>query len=140
MKFKDNPAPVDTTLPRPKPPIGYMVFHAKSREFFARHTKLTELREDCIRHKLEPIDVKVFRLYGDGKEEDRKVLFLHEYAFKAQRTERIGGVLLVNEAWVWQPPVGHGVTAQMGDHGVEFVVNGPTKWDAIKRWWKGLFS
>lgn len=116
VKFKDNPPPIDISLPAPKKPGSYFVYNKITGENMGRFLKLSALRAQFIKENVSPADVVVFRVFGGEKDESRKLLFLHEYAFKSLTTEKVGSMLVEHEIWDWKPSKKNGINFQIDEN------------------------
>lgn len=97
-------------------PTGYIMFSKKDGNFLGRYLHLNNLRESAVERKLSPEQVIVFRLYDKGiKDEDRKLMFVHEYAFKNKCLDLCGKIQLEVESWTWDAPAKNGVSSIIKD-------------------------
>lgn len=121
----------------PKMPTGYLVFSKKDGNYIGKFLHLSELKKDCIGRNLSPDQVCVFRLYDKGEnDEDRKLMFIHEYAFKnRQLITHIGSMSLEEECWTWELPKMKNITSKLIENNNNFEKIYKirfSKWDYLK--------
>jgi hypothetical protein len=123
---------------RPKAPNGYLLYSMKSGKYLNQFKHLKELRQFCKSEFLQPTDVVIFRLYGDGKNNsDNMIAFLHEYAFKVKKFDKVGSLMLEREDWSWEPQKSKDYEVKIDEKRIDESVDGIAvvnfgKWNYFK--------